>query len=169
MIQGGFNRMNKIVKIEGSNVLIGMDDMDIVTVPIANINYDNPQIGDIVDVFKNEDRTIVVKSGNNNADSGSNASANISGTPSNNQSMYVAREKHINKHIFVWIGTFLFPGFGVDRFMRGQIGLGILKILTAAGLGIWALVDFIIALVKVYGNAFGHDDEVVFINGKYAR
>lgn len=78
-------------------------------------------------------------------------------------------EKRINKHVFVWIGTFLFGGIGVDRFLRGQIGLGILKIITLGGFGVWTLVDFIIALTKVYGNAFGDAEDVVFIEGQYAR
>ena len=76
-------------------------------------------------------------------------------------------EKRINKHVFVWVFTFLIGGLGVDRFVRGQIGLGILKLLTGGGCGIWALVDWIIALIKAYGSAYAGSEEFVFENGKY--
>jgi len=78
-------------------------------------------------------------------------------------------EKKINKHIFVWVGTFFFGGLGIDRFLRGQIGLGILKLITAGGFGIWALIDWIIALTKAYGGAFGAENDIIFIDKKYSK
>ncbi len=89
--------------------------------------------------------------------------------PSDPTTPYNMKETHLNKHIFVWVGSFLFGYLGVDRFMRGQIGLGILKLITAGAIGIWALIDWIIALVKVYGGPFNEYEDVTFINGKYAR
>lgn len=73
-------------------------------------------------------------------------------------------EKRINKHVYTWVGSFLFGSIGVDRFMRGQVGLGILKIVTLGGAGFWSLADWIIALTKL-GN---YEDEFVFQGGKWA-
>lgn len=76
--------------------------------------------------------------------------------------------KTINKHLFVWVCNFLFGSIGVDRFVRGQIGLGIVKLLTLGCAGVWTLIDWIISLIKAYGSAFNSVEDLVFIDGKYA-
>lgn len=37
--------------------------------------------------------------------------------------------------------AFFLGGFGVDRFWLGETGLGVVKIITCAGAGIWGLID----------------------------
>lgn len=44
--------------------------------------------------------------------------------------------------------SFFLGGFGVDRFYLGYSGLGVAKLLTLGGCGIWALIDFILIAVN---------------------
>ena len=52
----------------------------------------------------------------------------------------------VNDKNFVLVATlcFLLGVFGVHRFYCGKIISGVLMVLTIGGLGIWALVDFVI-------------------------
>ena len=75
----------------------------------------------------------------------------------------------INKHVFTWLFSFFLGMYGVDRFARGQIGLGLAKMLTFGGFGFWFLADFFTALYKSYQGDFSDGEELLFDTyGRYA-
>ena len=59
----------------------------------------------------------------------------------------VESKKKVN-WILALIMSIIFGSLGVDRFIMGQIGLGILKLITFGGCGIWWLVDVILIATK---------------------
>ena len=46
-------------------------------------------------------------------------------------------------------------GLGIDRFYLGQVGLGLGKLFTLGGCGIWALVDLILHLAGASHDRYG--------------
>ncbi len=47
-------------------------------------------------------------------------------------------------------------GLGVDRFMTGHIGTGILKLITMGGCGIWAIYDIIMIATEKFVDSDGN-------------
>ncbi len=53
--------------------------------------------------------------------------------------------------------SFFLGGLGVDRFYLGYTGLGIVKLITFGGFGVWALIDFILLLVNKLPDSEGRE------------
>jgi TM2 domain-containing membrane protein YozV len=62
----------------------------------------------------------------------------------------MAKKSEVRKvnWILCLIISVLFGGLGVDRFIMGKIGTGILKLITFGGLGVWWLIDVILIATK---------------------
>lgn len=62
--------------------------------------------------------------------------------------------RHIN-WVFTLLMSIFFGTLGVDRFIMGHIWLGILKLITGGGFGIWWLIDVILIATKYpFKNVF---------------
>ena len=49
------------------------------------------------------------------------------------------------RQLTVLVLSFVASYLGVDRFYKGQVGWGVVKLITAGGAGIWYLVDLAVA------------------------
>jgi TM2 domain-containing membrane protein YozV len=58
-------------------------------------------------------------------------------------------KKEWQRQLTILIISFLAGYFGLDRFYRGQIGWGVIKLITVGGAGIWYLVDVAIAAYRL--------------------
>ena len=58
----------------------------------------------------------------------------------------------------------LVGGLGVDRFYIGDVGLGVAKLLTGGGLGVWWLIDLFLIQKKTKTNNAEDYTETVMIN-----
>lgn len=143
--------MSEILVVNESTVKVGESDGSVREIPIASFHFSNPKVGDKVRIFKDNDNYIVKRE-----------EAATSGIVVDD-----GDRRRVNKVVYVLLTLFL--GYlGVHRFLRGQIGLGILMILIGwATFGIWWFADIIISLVKL--SDYPGDDFIFTPDGRFVK
>ncbi len=144
-------KMAKIVGINNSIISIGTEDGGIKEVRSEDINF-VPHVGDEVEVFETETRTIVSKVERKateipNGGIHVNVQANANNTAA---PQYVANgTKAVNKTMYCILAFFL-GGIGVHKFYAGKTSSGILFLLFCwSGIPLLiSLVDLIVGLSK---------------------
>lgn len=58
------------------------------------------------------------------------------------------------KPTMIFIISFLFGYWGIDRFIIGDITIGILKLITLGGFGIWYIIDLFIIINRTQYNNY---------------
>ena len=67
----------------------------------------------------------------------------------------MASEVSPKSRLIVTLLAWFLGVLGVHRFYLGKIGTGILMLITLGGLGIWALIDFIMAIAGMMKDKDG--------------
>ncbi|MCK5449570.1 TM2 domain-containing protein [Candidatus Pacearchaeota archaeon] len=59
----------------------------------------------------------------------------------------MVKDRRVN-WVVVLVMSAVFGQLGVDRFIMGKVGTGILKLITFGGFGVWWIVDLILIATK---------------------
>ncbi|MGM0635096.1 MAG: TM2 domain-containing protein [Bacteroidota bacterium] len=63
-----------------------------------------------------------------------------------NSKFQVLQSLNLKNPTTILIVSILVGGFGVDRILIGDVGLGIIKLITCGGLGVWTIVDWFLIM-----------------------
>jgi len=77
--------------------------------------------------------------------------------PDNNPQPIQSTDKPRKQFIVAILLSVLVGSLGIDRFYLGYIGLGILKLLTGGGCGVWWLIDIVLIATKKLKDSDGND------------
>lgn len=151
--------MNKIIKIEGDVILIGMEDGAIKEVRREDCSNFIPNIGDVVELFNTETKVIVTKKevekpkDNNIPAGGININlSNVQNIQSQQPAYYPPNgvNLHAVNKVAYLVVALLLGGIGIHKFYAGYSGAGVMYLLFCwTGIPVLlSIIDFIIACCK---------------------
>lgn len=144
--------IGEILEVGSNGVKVDEEGGEIVTLALGAVRYAYTKVGDKVRIYRDGDTSMVMPL-----------------SPRTENEEYSGSEyRRINEYIYI-ILTILFAAVGVQRFVRGQVGLGIFMLLVGwwITLGIWPLVDMIISLVKL--PRYAGDNYIFNSSGRWVK
>lgn len=150
--------MAKIIDIKSDIICIGLDDGSIEEVRTVDLNF-VPHIGDEVEVFKTETKTIVSKIEKNKDMAQGGININLQQNVGAGEQTVYQSGKVVNKIVYLILAFFL-GGIGIHKFYAGKIGTGILFLLFC-WTGIPALIAFIEFILAIFKKADANGNIVV--------
>ena len=150
--------MAKIIEVTKEIISIGMDDGSIKEVRPSDVPF-VPQVGDLVDIFETETRTIVQKKDAPQKEAAPQGGIYINMSNTQNPapvappaSVVVSSGKVVNKVMYCILALFL-GGFGVHKFYAGKSGSGILYLLFC-----WTGIPVILGVIEGISALCKHAD-----------
>lgn len=160
--------MAKILKIENDIILVGNDDGSLTEIRLHDCNF-NPNVGDEVDIFSSENKTLCVKKEKKQSEVKSdmqdlikNGGININVSQGSHNTgvsdfysgfSFSGNDKHVVDKATYIILAFFVGGFGIHKFYAGKIGMGVIYVLFC-----WTFIPAIIAFFEAIVAAFQKSD-----------
>ena len=155
--------MKTVADIRDNVVYIGSEDGGLEEVRLEDCSFE-PSIGDVVNVFSNSEKTIVVKIEKKTklAESASDKiHVNIVNENNNNSAEYAlsAGGKVVNKALYCILAIF-FGGIGLHKFYAGKVVLGLVYFIFCWTF-IPALIGFIEGVVALFKSSDSHGNIII--------
>lgn len=146
--------MAKILKIDNDIVSVGNDDGSLTEIRVSDCNF-NPNVGDSVNLFTSENKTICIKvepekenkAGIEDIIKNGGININVNQTQGSNNGTpdvyYNVGSKHAVNKIPYILWAILLGGLGAHKFYAGKAGQGILYLLFC-----WTYIPSLLGLIE---------------------